>query len=86
MKVSKEYDKPVLSKMTKVLLSADKKHEGTVARYLSLGNRVLHEQIKKKQSDVWGVAGASYAIKSAFECKFGMFVVRDEPIRVKINF
>jgi hypothetical protein len=49
------------------------------ARYISLINRRLHKLTKGE--DIWGVIGASLAIKEGWLEKFGSpFVPRSEPI------
>ena len=82
MKLTKEYENPIIKKVTKVLLSSEPKHKECTTRYISLANRELHDLIKKGKANAFGVAGASLALENEYRRMFGMFIPRSEPVKI----
>ena len=69
--------KGLLDKAFKVIKTSESSHSATTERYISLVNRRLHTFAG---DEVWSIAGASLALKQAFETKFGVFRVRSEAV------
>lgn len=64
----------ITEKMVKVLNSAGPEHQESVNRYMCLSNRRLHQMIENKTADVFAIAGASTAIRGAYQAKYGTFM------------
>ncbi len=68
----------LLDRMARLINTSKKEQKEIVERYISLCNRELH----KNKKDVWGIAGASAAIRRGFCDKFGgYFNVQCEAIK-----